>query len=162
MADTIGGDRYWTGQQQFANLIAPANCVGSNNFNGSDPLTTAKQYHRFRVGFAQAHGTAATNERRAVHIAAAAGTIESFKAGPVVAASGDSTVAVDLRKNGTTVLSAVITIDNGKAAYSLTAGTLSVTTYAAGDVLEQVVTSTPGTGTPPQGVFGTAILSENP
>jgi hypothetical protein len=70
-------------------------------------------------------------------------------------------VTVDLRKNGTTVLSAVITLNNANTARVAVAGALSVTTLVAGDVLE-VVTATAGGGTLATGVFAIVTVNEMP
>jgi hypothetical protein len=81
------------------------------------------------------------------------GTLLSFKAGSIVANIGAATVTLDLKKNGVTALSAVITLNNANTARVAVSGTLSVTTLAAGDVLEVVATATAGGGTLATGVF---------
>jgi hypothetical protein len=90
-----------------------------------------------------------------------AGRIRAVRAGSVVAATGNSTATIDVRKNGTTVLSGTIVLDNANTAYVSEAGTLSVTSLAAGDVLTVVITVSAGTGTLPTGLFVTVVVDED-
>ncbi len=138
----------------------PAASVGDTQASSASPLGVTKTTHRLTPTLAQVHGTAATTERRAVHVAHAAGTIAAFRAGVVVANVGAATIEVDLRKNGTTTLTAPISLDNGDAAYAEVDGSVSVTSYVAGDVLEVVVTATAGGGTLGQGLYCHAVLNE--
>jgi hypothetical protein len=140
--------------------IVPASSFGDDDIDASDPLGCTKVDHQYIAQMAQAHGTAATAERRVVHIARAAGTFVSVQVCPVVAATGDSTATVDVKKNGTTILSGTVTIDNGDVAYSKTSAALSVTSYVAGDVIEVVQTVSAGTGTLPQGMTTTVVMRE--
>jgi hypothetical protein len=159
MANTIESLNV-TGQLRAGSVVLPADCVTDTNVNGSSPLAAAKTRHRHLRTLAQAHGTAATAERRVVHVAHAAGTVSAFRVGPVVAAVGDSTATLDLYKNGTTVLSGTVVVNSSKAAYSKTTGTVSSAAYVAGDVFEVVQTISAGTGTLPQGVFADAVFDE--
>ena len=126
------------------------------------PIGAEKVEHQLFARLAQVHGSAATAERRVIHCAHAAGTIESVVAGLVVACIGDSTITVDVRKNGTTILTGTIGLDSTNVAYAEEAGTISANTYAAGDVLEAVVTVSAGTGTLGQGLYVSVVLRENP
>lgn len=97
------------------------------------------------------HGTTPAAVRKTIGICRrTTGTIVGVRAGLVtVLASG--TITVDVYKNGTTILTGTITLNSsagtGGTAYDKVAGTLSVTTLAAGDVLEVVGTvSTPSGG----------------
>jgi hypothetical protein len=144
-------------------MSLPLSSVGNASFNASDPLATAKMYHRVRRGGGQLHGTDATDERRYLYRAYAAGTLVSFRAGVLVAATGDDTVTVDLKKDGTTVLSAPISITTSPAAYASLAGTISVAAYAAGVCFDVTVDATHNAGTLPQGVWWEAVFdSEAP
>jgi hypothetical protein len=159
-ASTVDSDLVVTGNLQCTTISLPESCVVNANVSGSDPLAAAKTRHRHLRTQRQAHGTAATAERRVVHVAHAAGTVSAFRVGPVVAAVGDSTATLDLYKNGTTVLSGTVVVNNSKAAYSKTTGTVSSAAYVAGDVFEVVQTISAGTGTLPQGVFADAVFDE--
>jgi hypothetical protein len=159
MANTIESLNV-TGQLRAGSVVLPADCVTDTNVNGSSPLAAAKTRHRHLRTLAQAHGTAATAERRVVHVAHAAGTVSAFRVGPVVAATGNSTATADLYKNGASVLSAGVALDNTNAAYAEEAGAVSSASYVAGDVFEVVVTVSAGTGTLPQGVYADAVFDE--
>ena len=89
------------------------------------------------------------------------GTVVAFEVGSVTACTGDSTITVDLHKNGASILTGVITLDSANTAYIVEAGTLSSATLADGDVLEVVVNATVGTGTLGNGVFASCIIRED-
>ena len=133
--------------------VVPNSSFGNAQIGTTNPIEVTKLKHQYVKGWGQAHGTASTDERRVIHVARAAGTVAAVEAGVVVAAAGDSTVTVDVRKNGTTILSAPISLDNGDAAFAEVAGVVSVADYVAGDVFEVVIDATVGTGTLPQGVY---------
>lgn len=162
MATTLDGAIYFTGAVQFGSTITlPSGSIGNSQIASSAAIDATKLQHQYAKQFAQVHGTAATAERRVIHRAKGAGTLTEFKAGPVVAATGDSTVTVDLRKNGTTVLSGTISITSGTAAFAVVTGSISSASYSAGDVFEVVQTVSAGTGTLPQGVFAEAVFRED-
>lgn len=160
----IAGDHTFAGTIKFnVAPTLPESAVGDREFDAGDPLTVAKQDHQHVCSDGQASGVAATAVTKVIHVAQGPGTVTAFNAGPIVAATGDSTVTVDLKKNGTTVLTGTITLDNGDAAYSKVAGAIAssgVEDYVAGDVFTVVQTVTAGTGTLPQGVFWQATFDE--
>lgn len=159
-ATVLDGDVDVRGTITPRGFACPASSVGSAGFSGSDPLVSSKRYHRHNRVFAQVHGSAASAERRAIHVAKGAGSVLVARAGVVVACIGDSTISVDVRLNGTTILTAPISIDSGDVAYAKVSGSIPVATYSAGDVLEVVVTVTAGTGTLGQGLFVDVVCDE--
>lgn len=84
----------------------------------------------------------------------------AVRAGVSVACIGDSTITVDVRKNGTSILSSTIVLDNSNTAFAEESGSISTSSYAAGDDLEVVVTVSAGTGTLGQGLHVDLILNE--
>lgn len=157
---TIEGALRVRGQLFADSMSLPANSVGDLEVNPSSPITADKLEHQYLPGWAQPN-TTATAETRAIHVARGPGTIEGFRAGSIAKNVGDSTVTVDLRKNGTTVLSAVITLDSGNTNRVVEAGALSGSpTVVAGDVLEVVIAISAGTGTLATGVFCQAVVRE--
>lgn len=132
---------------------------GHLSANTQSGPTVAETSHVFRGVYSQPN-TAATSETRIIHVARGAGTILSFNTGSIAAAVGNSTLTVDLKKNGASVLTGVVTLDNANTARVVETGTLSVTTLAAGDVLEVVTVATVGSGTLPTGVFASVNVSE--
>jgi hypothetical protein len=157
---TIEGALRVRGQLFADSLSLPANSVGDAEISSADPITADKLEHQHMPGWAQPN-TTATAETRAIHVARGPGTIEAFQAGSIAKCVGDSTVTVDLRKNGTTVLSSVITLDSGNTNRVVETGTLSGSpTVVAGDVLEVVIAISAGTGTLATGVFCQAVVRE--
>lgn len=100
-------------------------------------------------------------DTRVLHVAYGDGTTVAFKAGIVTAFVGDATATVNLHKNGVSVLSSAITLDNANTARVVEAGTINTTSYVAGDVFEVVVTVNAGTGTLGKGLFCHAVLRED-
>lgn len=140
--------------------VVPDSSFGDAQMSASDPVSCTKLDHQHNRILAQAHGSASADERRVIHCARAAGVLTAIRAGVVVAAVGDSTVTVDLYKNGASILSAVITLDSGDAAFAEVAGAIDTDDYIAGDVFEVVIDATVGTGTLPQGVYVDAVFRE--
>lgn len=156
-------DTLHTGLHTFERTpTVPASSFGDTQIGTTNPIGANKVKHQHHKQLSQAHGSAAAAERRVVHVARAAGTVESFEAGVVVAAVGDSTATADLYKNGASILTAAVEIDSGDAAYAEVAGAISSAAYVAGDVFEVVVTVAAGTGTLPQGLYAAAVLRESP
>ena len=79
----------------------------------------------------------------------------------VVANQSGATVTVDFKKNGTTVLSSTIQLDDADAARHVEEGTISVPTGADGDVYEAVVTVNAGGGTLGEGLLGQLVFDED-
>lgn len=153
MATVFADEVVFNGTMRARSTVAlPANCVGDSQVSASSPLAVEKVDHQYILTDGQNHGSAATAQRKCIHIARGAGTIVAFRVSQLVAAVGDSTVTIDLYKNGSSILTGTITINNGQAARALTSGTLSSSTVAADDVFEVVQTISAGTGTLPQGV----------
>jgi len=110
----------------------------------------------------QQPNTAATTETRTLFVARRPGTLNEVLAGSIAAAVGNSTVTVDIRKNGTTVLSSVLTLTNSYVGRIAQAGAISGSgTFVAGDWFEAVITATIGTGTLPTGFFVQLEVDQN-
>lgn len=160
MASKIDDDLIVTGSLRAGAIVQTANSVGNTEFKSTDPLAVDKAVHQYSRTFAQNHGTAATAQRQVVHVAHGAGTLLSFGGGVTVACVGDSTVTINLFKNGTTILSSTVTITSSNAANAVEEATFSATPYSAGDVFEAVVTVSAGTGTLGQGAFAKLVVAE--
>jgi len=104
---------------------------------GAD-IAASKLQHQYEKTIADDSNVTPESFTRVIHhVVGATGVLVGFKAGAVVAATAGS-VELDVRKNGTTVLTGVVTVDSSVAAYGSISGTLSVTALAVGDVLEIV------------------------
>jgi hypothetical protein len=160
MSTRIEGDLIVTGQlvAQGAMSIS-AGAIGDSQIAAGAGIDVDKLDHQYLKGFGQPN-TAATDETRPIHVARSAGTVDGFVAGSIAKAVGDSTVTIDLKKNGTTILSAVITLDSGNTNRVVETGTVSSAAYVAGDWFEVVIDATIGTGTLPTGVYAQAVFSE--
>ena len=164
MADSMhDGNLYVNGNLASKTFTPASGSIKNSSIEASAGIAASKLQHRFRVGHAQVHGSNASAERRVCHVVrGATATINSMRAGNVVAATGDSTVTIDLKKNGSTILSATIQLDTGNAAYALEAPSgFTSTALVQGDVLEIVQTVSAGTGTLPQGVFTVVEIDED-
>jgi hypothetical protein len=93
-----------------------------------------------------------------VYTADKAGTIRNFNA--LCYDTGTSaSVTFDLKKNGVSVLSSVVTITNATSDRAVVAGTISTATLAIGDVLTIELAVSSSTGM--QGPFAWAVIEEN-
>lgn len=149
------------GQHKFEKTpTVPAGSWGDTQMGTANPVDPTKLKHQYAPAYGQPHGIAAVTERRVIHVARSAGTVQAAEAGHVVAGVTGATLTVDLKKNGTTVLSAVISLVVDAAAYTRVTGSISSAAYVAGDVFELVITATAGGGTLPQGVFADVVFRE--
>lgn len=124
-------------------------------------IAATKLRHQHRELWQQPN-TAATAETRVIHLAYGDGDIIAVSAGSIAAAIGDSTVTIDVKKNGTTILSAPIVLDNANTAYIAEAASLATLTFTAGQVITAHITISAGTGTLPTGVFVALTVNEKP
>jgi len=137
-----------------SSLRIPANSINADSqFQAGLNLSADKTEQRFFPSWSQPN-TAATAETRVLFVARRAGVVNAVLAGSIAAAIGDSTVTVDVKKNGTSILTAVITLDNANTARVVELGAISGSgNFVAGDWYEVVIAVSAGTGTLPYGVF---------
>lgn len=153
------------GNVQATFMKMPSASVGDEQFKNTDPVTADKIQHRIMRIYRQRHGVNAYAERRVIHVAKEAGFELDLgvSIGAVVPATGDSTVTIDVRRNGTSVLSGgALVLTSAYAAYERLEGFWDDDSFAAGQVIELVVTVSAGTGTLPQGVFVQYQATEKP
>jgi hypothetical protein len=126
-------------------------------------LDADKIQHRFiKTEALTDHATDSAVVRRVVHVVkGSTGSIVSFTAGVTVVATATGVCTVNLYVNGTTVLSAVITLDSANTAFSQEAGTVTDPDLVAGDVIEIGIDSTSGANKP-KGVNATVVIDEMP
>jgi len=150
---------YVGGNLSAATMTIPAGTVTNAAVSASAGIVATKTVPQHVITYGQAN-TAAADETRVIHAAYGAGTVIAVHAGSIGIAVGDATCTVDVKKDGTTILSAVITLDTGNTVYTPKAGTVSVSSYAATDVFTVVIDGTIGTGTLPTGVYVRLIVRE--
>ena len=146
----------WTG----GTFTLEAGVVVNESIASSAAIDADKMQHVYKpgTGFGFVIGGTPTTREEIVFVASQAGTIRGF--GALLYDTGTSTsITFDLKKNGSTVLSGVVTITNATADRAVQAGTLSVTSFAADDVLSISMAVSSSTGA--QGPFAFIELEEN-
>ena len=165
MSSLIEGDIHFAGNVTFGSGVTlPNGAVTAGKVAAGAAIEATKIQQRNRAPWRQGNSDADVVDGTQViySVTGATGTLREFKAGCVTPCQGDATITVDLRKNGASVLSAVITLDKNQTARELVAAAISTMSVAAGDVLEVVIDATPGTGTIAKGIFGYLTLDELP
>jgi hypothetical protein len=160
----LNGDMVIVGNLSATTMTPIANSVDENSLKSGVKLPASKLQAGTRKVYAQPN-TSATSETRVLHrVYGATAAVVGFHAGVIGAAVGAATVTVDLKVNGTSILTSVITIDNTVAAYGSVAAALAAgaASLVAGNVLTIVITATAGGGTLPTGFFCEAVVWEDP
>jgi hypothetical protein len=157
----IQNDLHVTGALTCGSFSVPAGTLTNAGVNASAAIATTKMVHRYMKTYAQESATAATDEKRVVHtVYGATGTILAFECGAVVACVGAATLDFDCLVNGASILTAVVRVDSGDAAYAILAGTIDTAALEDGDVIEIHIDQTTGGGTDGKGAFATVIFDE--
>lgn len=140
----------------------PASSVTNTAVAAAAGISASKLQHAHRAVLAQGSASNAAAQTQVLHVVVGAtGTVQAVKAGAVVPAVGAATATVDIKKNGTTILSAPISLSSAQTARQLVSGTITVPAVAVGDVLEIVITATAGGGTLAQGLFAAVDIFED-
>lgn len=129
-------------------ITYPNGEIVNEHISSSAAIDSDKLQHLHKKGtnFALAiGGTPAAREEIVYVCEAAAAVVRGFHA--LLNDTGTSTsVTFDLKKNGTTMLSAVITITHGDSDKAVLDGTLASTSLVAGDILSIQLAQTSTTG----------------
>jgi hypothetical protein len=154
MSGLIDGDLSVRGTLRCGAIVMPQNAIDNpSQIKAGTNIPADKTEQRFFPSYSQPN-TAATAETRTLFVARRAGTLNEVIAGSIAKAVGDSTVTIDVKKNGTTILAAPIVLDNANTARVMELGSVvGGGGFLAGDWLECVITVSAGTGTLPTGVF---------
>lgn len=141
--------------------FTPDNASISNEHLKSTPPIDADKLQHIHVGataFGFAIGGTPTTREEIVYVAQVDGVVRNFSA--LLNDTGTSTdIDFDLKKNGTTILSAVVTITDATSDRAAVDATISSASYSAGDVFSIAMTVTSSTGA--QGPFASADFEEN-
>ena len=161
MSARLDEDLYVNGNLSAKTMTVPASSVADLQVAAAANIVTSKVQHKHRHVYGQS-GTA-TTVTIPVHVvrattplaggASATATVIDFRAGSIVACIGTATITVDLQKNGSSILTAVITLNSSSTARTPQAATISSGALVAGDWLDAVITATVSTGT-----LGTGLL----
>ena len=161
---THDGDLYVTGSLVANAMNLPASAVGDTQVQTAANLSASKLEHQHQpTAVLCDNATSAAAKRVVLHrVYGATATLVKFGVLATVAATGDSTITVALKKNGSAILTASITLDSGTAANALKEpGGYTSTALVTGDVLEAEITAvSAGTGTLPKGVACVAVVRE--
>ena len=155
---------YFGGTVQFASAVLQANAISDVNINtpsAGSGISATKVMHRFRATRGQSGN--AVSETVPIHVVQGiVAKVNYCKAGSITIAAGSGSVTVDLKKNGTSVLTAVITLNSSSVARTEQAAAIAAggLTMTAGDWLELVITA--GSATLPTGLFVDVEIEESP
>lgn len=154
----VNENAHFNGQLSCRTIALPVASVGSQHILGflaADVLGRPR-----KIVYSQRTTSDFADDERTLFTADAPATVVSFKAGAITVAGASTSVSVDLKKNGTTILSAPIVLDNSQTARQKVAATISSAALVADDVLEVHMALT-GTNEP-KGVFVELQINENP
>jgi hypothetical protein len=158
----IEGDLYVNGNFWAKSQTVAAGAIADAQVAAGAGIAATKLQHQHRATYAQPN-TTTTTETRALHrVFGATGTVIGFSAGNIAVNAGAATITVDLKKNGVSILTGVITLDNTNTNRVAEAGSIASGSVVAGDLLEIVVTATAGGGTLGTGFFCSATINEDP
>ena len=157
----IPGDLLVQGAINAQAISLPDNSVYDRHILAGANIAATKLQQSPRVTYSQDLGQTAQAAEEVLHfVYGSVGTLVRFCAGMVTPCSGDATVTVDLRKNGTSVLQSPITLDSSQSGYETVNAIFSTTSVAAGDVLSIHISVNAGTGSLGSGLFGYLTLHE--
>lgn len=106
------------------------------------PASYSKQWLPIRSNLGFANDDAVTSKTYRIHVANGAGTIHNVRVQLPVAITNGGDLAIDVKKNGTTILSSTVDFTSGDSNNDIKAGTLSVTSYSEDDYFDVEVTAT--------------------
>jgi hypothetical protein len=150
----------------MSTLYIPAGSITNTELATNAAIAASKAVHHFAKHYGQDNGADVASKTHLLHAAKTAGVLAAVEVAVSTAPTGgDKKFTVDVQKSTgggafATMLSAVVTIDSGKSNFSVTAGTISGASYAAGDILEVIVTASGSTGSQGQGLSVDAYLQE--
>jgi hypothetical protein len=158
----VRGDFHFNGDLSCDTFAPPAGCIDNEAVESGAEIDADKVERRITKTYAQNANAASAADRRVIHVARKPGVLTEVKAGVVVACLGDSTITVNVKKNGTTVLTAVVVLDNTNTAFAIESGAVSgaADDYVTGDVFDVTITVSAGTGTLGFGVFVETTFDE--
>ena len=135
-------------------IVLPSSSIGDEQVktpnSAENAIDADKLQHLYKPGtnFDLAIGGTPATREEIVFTATTAGVIRAVKA--LLNDTGTTgSVTVDCKLNGTTVLSATISISNSDSDRTVKEGTLSTTAFVAGDVLSLSLTQSASDGSGP-------------
>lgn len=141
----------------------PASAVANSNVAAAAGISASKLEHQYnKAAVLCDHATDAAAKRVQIHrVYGTTATILQFGVIVTVAATSTGAAVVNLRKNGSSILSATITVDSTVAVNTLKQPSgFTSTALAVGDVLEVSIDSVSGS-TLPKGLSCHLVLRED-
>lgn len=162
MASRIEGDHKFVGSVVFeGSTTLPSSVISNTNVSASAAIDADKLQHRRVITFSQESGTTAANETWVAYVPyGSTWTLVEFGAGAVGLNTSTNTVAVDLKKNNTTMLTTPISLSASDTARVAKTATLSVTSGVTNDCLEIDIDQSSGSGDA-TGVFAYIVIDED-
>lgn len=158
------GDHYFNGNLAAKTMTIPASSVTNSMVAAGAAIDPSKVKQRRYPSYSQVHGSAAATVRIPFYrCKGATAMINALRALVVVIPVGAATVSIQLKKNGSNILSSALVIDSANVAHTMEAAAgFTSAALVQGDVLELDITATAGGGTLPQGLYVEADVDEDP
>lgn len=160
---TLDSDLYVNGSLTARSVVLPSSVVTDDAVQAAAGIAASKLEHQHQPTLVMSdHATDAATGRKVIHrVKGATGSIVDFRVGVTVAATSTGTITVQLKVNGSNVLSSAITVDSGTAAFGTVAASgYTSTALVTGDVLEVEILTATGS-TLPKGVFAALTVRED-
>jgi hypothetical protein len=152
MSSKVDGDLVVTGNISARTFTPPTGSVLNASVSPTAAIAATK-IQKPRLTRLNQNGTATAETRAVYECRGVTATIQGMRVGSIGPCVGGATITVDLKKNGTTVLSGVVTLNNANTARVAVDAAVTSTALVVGDWLEVVVTATAGGGTIGTGLF---------
>jgi len=136
-------------------VYLPDETITNGNVQTNAAIDASKLKHTHRKTHRQPN-TAATSETVVLHrVNGATASGLYVNAGSIAIAVGAATVTIDIKKNGTSVMTGAtpMTLDSANTAYIAEDASIATTTAVVGDVFTAVIVATAGGGTLPTGLW---------
>jgi hypothetical protein len=163
MASLIDSDMYVNGNLAAKQLGVPNGTItqsmmAPNTGSGQGILASGVQ-QQYVLYSKQDNNTTPVARTEVIHVVIGQKcNLQSVKFGLTVACTGSDSVVVDLKKNGTSVLSGPVTL-NLASGTTPQAGTITTPAAVAGDIITFVVTTV--TGTSMKGLYAQLVPRED-
>jgi len=161
---------YVDGTLRAKAIVLSTGCVTDASVSASADISASKVEQQYSITYRQDDGADVVGAIAPIHIVyGATASLMAVKVACVDAPSGggDKAFTVDVRRanQGTpspaTVLTGVVTINNGRADCEVVSGTVASASLVSGDMLLVVVSASGTTGVQGQGLIVTLIVRED-
>lgn len=162
MGSKITGDLTVTGTLVPTTFVLPSASVTNSSVAVNAAIAASKLQHIYKASAGDPVGTTATSKTFTLFVASGTATVDAFHCGVYTAPTGGGTetITIDLKKNGSSILSTTVSFTDSDSDRTIKDGSLSSTSLVADDWLTMVVTVSGSGGTQGLGVFGWAQVDE--